>query len=226
MADTPSGLRPMRPIQRHPFVEEVLPVAGLPGAPAPPKKGTPKPATWSHAQLMQDLKCDGGTGIYAKAKAANGGKNPTIQSGHSVIGTGGSTNDATGVITLDPNQDRATAAQVALFELTNLSNKARFAQVSADAAAGKLNREQYTRANEALEYQGIANANQAFQSCGSTWGVSKGTQGRYDFYARAKNFEEYYKKYLPAMHKNYYRQAWDNSFKALYNAAHSAHKHP
>lgn len=224
MTDAPSGLRPMRPIHRHPFVEEVLPVSG-PDVPAPPKKAHPKPATWSHAQLMKDLKCDGGTGIYAKAKAANGGKDPIFQAGHSVIGTGASTNEDTGVITLEPTLDRATAAQMAIFELTNLSNKAHFAKVDADVAAGKLGREQYTRANEAIEYHGIANVNKAFHSCSARWGAPKGSKSFQDFFAKAKNFDDYYKNYLPAMHKNYYRQVWDKSYKAIYNAAHPPHKH-
>jgi len=225
MTDAPSGLRPMRPIHRHPFVEDILPLAGQPAAPAPPKKASHKPTTWSHAQLMKDLACDGGTGIYAKAKAANGGKYPIIQAGHSVIGTGGSTNEETGVITLEPSLDRATAAQIAIFELTNLSNKAHFIQVNTDAGAGKLGREQYTRANEAIEYQGIANVNKAFHSCGRRWGAPKGTKSLYDVFAKAKNFDDYYKNYLAPMHKNYYRTFWDKNFKAIYDATHPPHKH-
>jgi len=226
MADAPSNLRPMRPILRHPFVEEVLPIDGQPDVPAPEKKQAPKSGNWSHDQLLQDLKCDGGTGIYAKAKAANGGKDPIFKSGHSVIGTGGSTDTTTGVITLDPNQSRAYAAQVAIFELTNLSNKARFAKVDADTAAGNHNREQYIRANEAIEYEGIANTNKAFRACGAAWGAPMGTPSIFQPYAPVKNFEDYYKNYLPPMHKHYYGSTWDKAFKAAYNAAHPPHNHP
>lgn len=224
-----SGLRPMRPIHRHPFVEDILPVEGPPDVPSPPKKAAHKPAHWSVGQLMQDLKCDGGTGIYAKAKAANGGKDPIFKVGHSVIGSGGSTDTTAGVITLDPNQDRATAAQIATFELTNLSNKAGFAKVNADVAAGKLGREQFARANEALEYQGIANATKAFASCGTTWGAAHGTKGFYDAFAKSKNFDDYYKNYLAVLdpkHIDYYRGIWDKSYKSIYNAAHHSHTHP
>lgn len=217
----------MRPILRHPFVEDILPVDGGAAIPAPPAKAAHKAANWSPAQLMKDLAgCDGGTGIYAKAKAANSGKDPIIRSGHSVIGSGGSTNEDTGVITLDPNQSRAQAAQIAIFELTNLSNKARFAKVDANVAAGKIGREQYTRANEAIEYQGIANASQAFHACGNRWGAPKGVAGFYDFFAQAKNFDDYYKNYLNLDHKEFYRRFWDKNYKALYNAAHPPHKHP
>ncbi len=226
MAEPSSNLRPMRPIQRHPFVEDVLPVDGQPDVPAPQKKQAPKSGNWSHAQLLKDIQCDGRTGIYAKAKAANGGKDPIFKSGHSVIGSGGSTDEDAGVITLDPNQSRASAAQVAIFELTNLSNKARFAKVAADTAAGNHGHEQYTKANEAIEYQGIANANKAFRACGSHWGAPKGTKGRFEFYGKAKNFEDFYKKYLPAMHKNYYHSSWDKDYKHIYDAVHHLHENP
>lgn len=178
---------------------------------------------------MKDLKCDGGTGIYAKAKAANGGKDPVIQSGRSVIGSGGSTDTSTGIITLDPNQDRASAAQVAIFELTNLSNKAKFAHTYAAAAAGKLGREPYARAIESNEYEGIANATKAFASCGTTWGAAKGAKGFYDAYAKAKNFDDYYKNYLSVLapeHTNLYRGNWDKFYKKVYDAAYPAPKHP
>ncbi len=226
MTDSSSGLRPMRPILRHPFVEETLPVEG-PDVPAPPKKAAPKPANWSVDQLKKDLAaCDGGTGIYAKAKAANGGKDPVFKVGASAIGSGGSTDTTTGVITMDPNQDRATAAETAIVELTNLSNKARFAKVDADVTAGNLSREHYTRANEAIEYDAVKNAIQADNACKKQWGAPPGWAGSYDALAKVKSFEEYYQKYLAADHKNYYRQAWDKNYKAVYNAAHPPHKHP
>jgi len=216
----------MRPILRHPFVEETLPVAGQIPAPVPPKNAAHKPTKWSHAQLMKDLACDGGTGIYAKAKAANGGKDPIFRAGRTAMRGGADTHEDTGVITLEPTVDRTTAVQMAVFELTNLSNKAHFAQVSADVTAGKLNREQFTRANEVIEYQGIANVNKAFRSCSARWGAPKGSKSLEDFFATAKNFDDYYKNYLPATHKNYYRQIWDRSYKAIYNAAHPPHNHP
>jgi hypothetical protein len=216
----------MRPIQRRPFVEETLPVEGRPDVPAPPKAAH-QSAKWTVAQLMKDLaSCDGGTGVLAKAKAANGGKAPVFKVGASVIGTGGSTDTDAGVITMDPNQDRATAAETAIVELTNLSNKARFAQVDADVAAGKLGREQYTRANEAIEYDAVRNAIKADNACKKQWGAPPGWAGSYDALAKVKSFDEYYRKYLSASHKNYYRQAWDKNYKAIYNAAHPPHKHP
>lgn len=222
-------LRPMRPIARQPLVEDILPVEGQPEVPAPAPGAAHKPVNWSVAQLLKDIKCDGGTGIYAKAKAANGGKDPVFKVGTSVIGSGGSTDTSTGTITLDPKQDRATAAQIATFELTNLSNKARFATIDADVLAGKLSREQYTRANEATEYQGIANATKAFASCGTTWGAAKGEKGFYDAFAKAKNFDDYYKNYLTVMdpkHMDYYRGIWDKNYKAAYETAHPPHKRP
>jgi len=169
--------------------------------------------------------CDGGTGIYAKAKAANGGKDPIFKVGHSAIGSGGSTDTTTGIITLDPDQSRARAAQIAIFELTNLSNKAKFAKVDTKVAAGKLSREQYIRAEEAIEYQGIANENRAFHSCGVTWGSPKGVSGVADFFARAKNFNDYYKNYLGLDHKEFYGKFWDKNYKAIYTAVQHPHKH-
>lgn len=226
MSDAPSNLRPMRPILRQPFVETVLPVDGQPDVPAPATKPALKPKNWTRAQLLQDIKCDGGTGIYAKAKAANGGKDPIFKSGHSSIGSGGSTDEDKGVITLDPNQDRAYAAQVAIFELTNLSNKARFDKLNADTAAGNHGREQYTKAAEAIEYGGIANANKAFHACGAAWGVAKGTRSRFAAYDGAKDFEDFYKNYQKSVHKDFYRHAWDKSYKHLYDAVHHLHKKP
>jgi len=226
MAEPSSNLRPMRPILRQPFVEEVLPIDGQPDVPAPAKKQASKPGNWSHAQLMQDLKCDGGTGIYAKAKAANGGKGPIFKAGNSIIGTGGSTDTNAGVITIDSDQKRADAAETAIVELTNLSNKARFAKVSAEANAGKLGREQYTRANEAIEYDAVKNAVQADRSCKESWGAPPGWTGTYDGFDKLKNFDEYYEKYLAAMHKDYYRSFWDKNLKSIYDAAHPSHQKP
>lgn len=208
----------MRPILRHPFVEEVLPVD-------PPQTGNKRPAQGltpvDLEQLRKDLAaCDGGTGIYAKAKAANGGKDPVFLSGDSVMKTGGNTFLATGEIILDPGQSRPDAVGTAIFELTNLSNKARFSQVTTDAAAGKLSREEYTRANEAIEYEAGINELIAARACARQWGAPPGWKSGLDYLTKAKDFEDFYEHYLHASHKAYYQGGWDKSYATAFRDAH------
>lgn len=209
----------MRPILRHPFVEEVLPV----DAPQPGhrRRHAHTPRRADVAQLRKDLAaCDGGTGVYAKAKAANGGKDPVFRSGNSAIRTGGSTDSVHGVITIDPGFSRQENATTGIVELTNLSNKARFNTINADVAAGRLSREEYTRANELVEYDAVTNANKAAQACANQWGAPPGWKTTLDAFSKAQNFDDYYNNYLDASHKAYYQKFWDKHFAAIYRAAH------
>jgi hypothetical protein len=161
--------------------------------------------------------CDGGTGMWAKAKESNGGKDPVVQKGTSVIDTGGSTDLKTGTITLDPTQTQCSATQTELFELTNLWHKPTFEQVAATAAAGNLSREDFIKANERIEYDAVQKSLTACDACKAVWGCDTCVM---EWARPYKTFDDYYAKGASSYHKEYYGKAWDQRYKAAYQAKH------
>lgn len=202
---------PAEPLESKP--ESKTPVVRDP--PDPKKKPAP-PAGWTPAELKANIDtCDGGTGIYAKAKAANGGKDPVVKKG--TASTGGQVDLSTGEITLDPGQDKCTATQVQIQELTNLSHKADFEKATKEAAAGDLSREGFIKAYEKIEYDGVQNVIKAFDSCKDKWGCKTCEK---EWARKYKTFDDYYDKALSNDHKEYYGKFWDTNYKAAYKAKH------
>jgi hypothetical protein len=195
--------------------------------PAPGGSGTtPPPApAWTAADIKKNLDaCDGGTGVWAAAKAApplNGAKDPTIVEGASVIGTGASSDCSTGTVTIDPGQDKCTATQLAVFELTNLSNCADFNKIGGpDCASGSIGRHDFIWANEGLEYQAVKNSLTAFDACKSTWGCPASATCNEEYARSAKDFNDYYYNYLNVKHKKYWGDIWDRQCKGPYDKKH------
>ena len=121
---------------------------------------------------------------------------------------------------MDPGYSRPENAVTGIVELTNLSNKDRFAKVDADVNAGKLSREEYVRASELIEYDAVVNANKAAQACAQHWGAPPGWKTTLDPMSKAKDFDDYYGHYLGNSHKEYYGKVWDASYAAAYRASH------
>lgn len=176
------------------------------------KKDAPPP--WTIDDLKQMLTaCDGNLGLYAKAKKANKGKDPTI-----ILGTGGWTDMSTGTISIDKTLDKCNAVQQLLQELSNLARKADFDALDASALAGDVAREDYIKRTEKIEYEtGVLNDLVAFDACKDTW---KCTAARKEWARPAKNFDEYYSKFLSDSHKENYGKWWDDNCKAAYDKKH------
>jgi len=148
-------------------------------------------------------KCDGGTDIYAKAKAAIGGKDPGIELGTPAGGFDGHADLQNGKVVINKNSPKCTQMETLVFELANLSKKAEFERVTKEAKAGDLSREDYTRAMERIEYDNIQTTIKAVNACKKAWGCDRHTFDL-EAFSGAKNFEDYYKNYLAKSHKDYY----------------------
>jgi hypothetical protein len=177
---------------------------------------SPCPAETLRANLA---KCDGGTGIWDNAKAA-AGKDPTVKVEGAAGGFGGHADLSGGGVVIAPNPDCCGATQTFVFELTNLSSKGRFQDVTNKVSAGDLGREEYTRAMERIEYDSGLNSVKAFDSCKKTWGCGDAAVARHGFVKAAKDFDDYYNTRLAKGHKDYYRNAWDSRYKAAYDKKH------
>jgi hypothetical protein len=198
------------------------PGSSAPCLPAPPGSGAGSGPAWTAADIKNNLAaCDGGLDIWNKAKTANGGKEPVIKEGASVIGTGASVDCGKGVVTVDPGQNKCETSQWAIFELTNLTHCSKHAEIMGpDCTGGVRSKEEFIRANERLEYQSLQNTLKAFDSCKSTWGCGATATALHDGYRSAKDFDDYYDRYIPDMHKKYYADYWDANCKAAYEAKH------
>jgi len=163
--------------------------------------------------------CDGGTDIMNAATTALGHE-PNIQVGATSSGFGGEANSTTGEITIAPNPDCCAATQTLIHELTNVSTRQRSQEIRAQAAAGDLSREEFTRAFEEKEYRGLRNALRAFDACKNTWGCGAGATARHEWIRGATDFDDYYNNYLGESHKNYWRGVWDRNYRAAYEAKH------
>jgi hypothetical protein len=197
-------------------------------APCPPepgkKKAPSKPAACTAKQMKDNIaKCDGGTGIWKKATSGLG-KEPTVRVAGAAGGFGGHADSAKGEAVIAPNPDCCGATQTLIHELTNLSHTKDFAKLSARAGAGDLGREDYTKENERLEYNGVKNALNAFDKCKSTWGCAKGSVARHEWIRSSKNFDDYYNNHLGKRHKDYFRSSWDRNYKGAYDKKHAKKK--
>jgi hypothetical protein len=154
--------------------------------------------------------CDGGLGIWAKAKKANKDKDPKV-----TLGGGGWTEMSTGEITLDKTLDKCFATQQLIQELSNLSRKADFDSLDGKALAGDVSREDYIKVNERIEYEtGVKNVLTGFDACNKTWGCQT---ARMEWARKAKDFDDYYKNFLSGAHKEHYGKWWDRQCKAAYD---------
>jgi len=173
------------------------------------------PVPWTVADLKKMLAgCDGGLGIWAKAKKANRDKEPGV-----VLGGGGQTVMSTGEITLDRTVDKCFACQQLVQELSNLSRKADFDTLAASALAGDVDRETYIKRTEKIEYEtGVQNVLTAFDSCKDKWGCKTTPK---EWARTAKGFDDYYEKRLSPVHKENYGKWWDRACKAAYDKKHA-----
>jgi len=192
-----------------------------PIVPCEPKKSPPPtPTPCSAAQMKANLdKCDGGTGVWSKAKKEIG-QDPGIEVGTEHAGFGGHADCPNKKVLIAPNPDCCGATQTLIVEFTNLTNCSNFAKIEKDALAGNLDREGYTKGYEKLEYEAVKNSYTSFDKCSKTWGCPEGALARHGGYKSAKNFDDYYDNYLPDRHKDHYRDNWDKYFKSIYKKKH------
>lgn len=177
------------------------------------EKPKDKPA-WIAEELKKMLDtCDGGLGIWEKAKKANKGKAPKI-----TPGAGGATDPATGNITLDKTKDKCFAVQQLIQELSNLSRMADFNKIFSDAAAGDLSRGDFIKNIERIEYEtGVKNVLTAFDACKEKWPCTTTPK---EWAREAKDFDEYFTTLLSEGHKEHYGTHWDKAYKAAYEKKH------
>jgi hypothetical protein len=170
--------------------------------------------SWTADDLKKMLDaCDGGLGIWAKAKKANGGKVPKI-----TLGQKFDTDSSTGEITLDSTTGKCHAVQALIHELTNLVSLPEVNKVIASAAAGDLSRDQFIRGIEKIEYDfGVKNVLAAYNACKDKWLCKTNIM---DYASKAKDFEDYFKNLLKSAHKESYGKEWDDRFKKAYEKKH------
>jgi len=181
------------------------------GTKAPAKPAAP---LWTVDELKKMLDtCDGGLGIWAKAKKANHDKDPTV-----IPGAGGETDPATGIITIDQSKDKCFAVQQLVQELSNLSRKGSFDALDTSALAGNVNRADYIKKTELIEYEsGVKNVLTAFDACKDKWPCKTSPK---EWARAAKDFDEYFNKLLSDEHKEGYGTWWDTNCKAAYDKKH------
>jgi hypothetical protein len=175
-------------------------------------------SAWTQADIKANLdSCDGGTYIWSRAKAANGGNDPVIKDGSTRFGA--ETNLTNGVITINPGMNKCEAKQLAMMELTNLAHKSDFDNSDCDCESGTLSREDYIRAGEEIEWDGMKNALAAFDACRATWGCGDTATSIFDCYRGATSFDDYYSR-VPQSHKDVYGDDWDMNCKANWDKQH------
>jgi hypothetical protein len=176
------------------------------------RKVTP---SWTVDDLKKMLdKCDGGLGIWAKAKKANDGKEPSI-----TPGAGGWVDDNTGKITLDQTLDKCNAVQQLIQELSNLARIGDLRKANASALAGDLSRSDYITTKERIEYEtGVLNDLIAFDACKDKWPC---TTARKEWARKAKDFKDYFDNFLLSAHKEGYGKWWDKNCQAAYDKKHA-----
>jgi hypothetical protein len=184
---------------------------------------TPCPDPCGKDAISNVTKCCG-TEIFDEATKANGGKAPNIVFGTPPSGFEADTNTSTGTITLSNSlsgsSNKCKTTEIVFFELANLAAKSKFEAIHADAVAGNLSREDYTRANERVEYENMKKAIAAVDKCKKKWGCES-HPWRFDGYRPAKDFDDYYNNYRGNdSHKEHFRTFWDRNFKAAYEAKH------
>jgi hypothetical protein len=174
-------------------------------------KATPSWTVDDVKKMLDD--CDGGLGIWAKAKKANDDKEPSI-----TAGAGGWVDDTTGEITIDKTLDKCNAVQQLIQELSNLSRIAALRAANASAIAGDLSRADYITTKEKIEYEGgVLNDLTAFDACKDKWACKT---ARKEWARKAKDFKDYFDHFLGSAHKEGYGAAWDKIAKAAYDAKH------
>jgi hypothetical protein len=182
----------------------------------PPGGGGGKKANWTPAGIKKTLDdCDGGTGVWAAAKKANNGNNPIVQPGKATpTGSRGFVDVNTGTITLDSTLDHCFATQIQIQELSNLSHKQDFTDSAAKCTAGDLTRDQFVRAYEFAEWDGVHKVIQAFDACKDTWGCKTCQK---EWARKYKTFDDYYAG-MSNDHKENYGKWWDSNCKAAFDA--------
>ena len=136
-----------------------------------------------------------------------------------MLGTGGSSDTSTGTITLDKTQDKCFAVQQLIQELSNLSRKADFDKLDTSALAGDVNRADYIKRTEQIEYEtGVKNVLTAFDACNNKW-LCKTTPK--EWARKAKDFNDYFDKFLSDTHKEFYGKWWDDNCKLAYEKKHA-----
>ena len=180
--------------------------------------GGKAPATpsWTVAELKKLVTdCDGGLGIWAKAKKANGDKDPVVNAGKTT--SGGQTSGST--ITLEETSDRCTAVQVLIQELSNMSRQKDLDKLASDGVAGDLARDAFIKGIEKIEYEtGVKNVLTAFDACKDTW---KCKTAEKEWARKAKDFDDYFDKFLAKTHKEGYGKWWDDNCKTNYDKKHA-----
>lgn len=200
-------------------------VAALGVAPVQPggkhakKKASPP---CSAATIKQHFDtCDGGTNLWADAKQSLG-KDPTVKVGPVPGGFEANTDVVSGVITIAPTPDCCSATASLFFELTNAKSSKRHLAVDTAAANGDVAREDYAKQEARIEYDGVILLRDTFAKCRAKWGCSATATSGYE--SVSNDFDTYYNTQSTQGYKDYYRKAWDGSYKAAYDAKHPAPK--
>jgi len=160
-----------------------------------------------------------GSEILEEAKKANGGKTPNIVFGEPPKGFDGVTDLSTGTITVRNTGSKCTDTETVFFELSNMAAKPKFDAIHKDALAGNLGREDFTKAEAKVEYDNVRKAQAATDKCKEKWGCKSHTFD-FDSTRPAKDFDDYYDHYSTEHYKDYYRKAWDDTYKSAYEAKH------
>lgn len=89
---------------------------------------------------------------------------------------------------------KTAVAQMLVMELTNLANKAAFLRLDQQAKAKTISKEDYVKANERVEFQGVLNVIRAHAEGGNAWGKSNWANhiDKFD----DLQFDSYYANYI------------------------------
>lgn len=167
---------------------------------------TQKPVSGpSIVDLVKD--CEESKKAFEAAKKENGGKDPTVVVGTTSSGFDAETDIQSGTITIDQNTDKCTQVESLCFELNNLARKSEFE--AADKSITTVKREEFIRAQEKIEYDGLQDTLKAIDKCKDEWGC-KNHKFDLEGFKAAKNFDDYYKNFLRNSHKEHYGKWWDS----------------
>jgi hypothetical protein len=156
--------------------------------------------------------------IYDLAVKASSRRVPEIEEGN--VGSL-ERNDMEISITLTKTLDTCNATQQLLYELSNLSFGAQFAELDKKCRAGDVSRADYIRETERIEYLGATkNVLTSFDACKNLWGCNDACRREWARPPKGKTYEEYFetliKEKVHPQHGGSYGEEWDRDCKDAY----------
>jgi hypothetical protein len=160
--------------------------------------------------------CDGGLDIWAKAVNANGGKEPAIETGNTYF-----VEMRAGTITIRDNLDRCRSTQALIMALSFMSRARDLDQLTQEALAGDVSREDLFMRREQIMSLCIADALTAFSKCQGLW---KCDASMISFFPAAKVMDLFFRGRIGELfepdEEKQLGEWWDEKYKKAYEQKH------